>query len=113
VAAAVPRSVVAAPRSRGSSDGGTLVRASGGTSKVDEQATPLDVRVVTTKHEVRVASRMARGARSDDRACQPPIRCSSDGPIDDLHLCLCRRRRPPATTSSDLCFLFDYCVLCL
>jgi hypothetical protein len=35
------------------------------------------------------------------------------GSSDDLHLCLCHRRRPPATTSSDSCFLFDYCVLCL
>jgi hypothetical protein len=58
-------------------------------------------------------SRKAWGARNDDHACHPPIRRSSGGPSDDLHLCLFRRRRPPATTSSDSCFLFDYCVLCL
>jgi hypothetical protein len=61
----------------------------------------------------RVVSRKARGARSDDHTWHPPIRRSLGGPSDDLHLCLCHRRRPPATTSFDLCFLFDYCVLCL
>jgi hypothetical protein len=61
----------------------------------------------------RAASRKARGARSDDRAWHPPIRRGLGGPCDDLHLCLCHRRRPLTTTSSDSCFLFDYCVLCL
>jgi hypothetical protein len=61
----------------------------------------------------RAASRKARDARNDDRAWHPPIQRSLGGPRDDLHLCLCHRRRPPATTSFDSCFLFDYCVLCL
>jgi hypothetical protein len=58
-------------------------------------------------------SRKARGARSDNRAWHPPIQRSLGSPSDDLHLCLCHLRRPPATTSSDSGFLFDYCVLCL
>jgi hypothetical protein len=58
-----------------------------------------------------VVSRKVRGVRSDDRAWHPPIRRSSD--FGRPELCLCRRRRSPATTSSDLFFLFDYCVLCL
>jgi hypothetical protein len=61
----------------------------------------------------RAVSRTARDARSDDRAWHLSIRCSLGAPSDNLHLCLCHRRRPPATTSFDSCFLFDYCVLCL
>jgi hypothetical protein len=61
----------------------------------------------------RATPRKARDARNDDRAWHPPIRHSLGGSSDDLHLCFCHRRHPPATTSFDSCFLFDYCVLCL
>jgi hypothetical protein len=66
-----------------------------------------------TRHEVWAASRKARDAHNDDRAWHPPIRRSSGAPSDNLHLCLCRWRRPPTTISFVSCFLFDYCVLCV
>jgi hypothetical protein len=49
----------------------------------------------------------ARGTRFErvTEGANPPIRHSSDGPSDDLHLFLCRHRRPPAATSSDSCCL--------
>jgi hypothetical protein len=121
VVAAVPRSV--APWSRGRAKEGPLCGQAtasprprgGGTSKAGEQAAPLDVRVAMAMHGARGSSGVMEGAsaRNDDRAWHPPIRRSSGGPSNDLHMCLYRRRRPPATTSSDSCFLFDYCVLCL
>jgi hypothetical protein len=117
--AVVPRSVAAVPWSREWATAGPLcgqaaasMRPRGGsTSKAGEQAAPVDVRVATTTHEARGSSE--RRHERDDRAWHPPIRRSLGGPSDDLHLCLCHRRCPPATTSSDSCFLFDYCVLFL
>jgi hypothetical protein len=107
------------------SDSGALVRASGGVPGAPRQwhfrgrrassaprRASSDGDVWGARFE-RAASRKARGARSDDRAWHPPIRRSLGDPSDDLHLCLCHRRRSSATTSSDSCFLFDYCVLCL
>jgi hypothetical protein len=82
-------------------------RASGAPRRASSDDDPWDTRFE------RAASRKARGARNDDRVWHPSIRRSLGGPSDDLHLCLCHRRRPPATTSSDSCFLFDYCVVCL
>jgi hypothetical protein len=107
------------------SDSGTLVRASGGipgaprrrhfqgrrASGAPRRASS-DGDAWGTRFE-RAASWKTRGAHNDDRAWHPPIRRSLGGPSDNLHLCLCHRRRPSATTSSDSCFLFDYCVLCL
>jgi hypothetical protein len=125
--AAVPRSgvVAAAPRSRGRATAGPLCGQAvaspgprgGGTSKADEQAGPLDVRVATATHEARGSSEQRHGRREVRAAMIARNILQSGavlgGPSDDLHLCLCHRRRPPATTSSDSCFLFDYCVLCL
>jgi hypothetical protein len=76
IVAAVPRSVAVAPQSGGRATAGTLCGQAaaylgpqgGGTSKANEQAAPLDVRVATTTHEVRAASQKARGARSEDRS---------------------------------------------
>jgi hypothetical protein len=105
VVVAVPWSVAATPWSRGRATARPLCGQAatspgprgGGTFKAGEQAAPLDVRVTTVTHEARGSSE----------------RRSLGGPSDDLHLCLCHRRHPPATTFSDSCFLFDYCVLCL
>jgi hypothetical protein len=80
VDAAIPKSAVAAPRSRGRTTAVPLCGQAaaspeprgGGTSKVDEQAAPLDVRVATATHEARGSSGVTEGARcaqrSDDRA---------------------------------------------
>jgi hypothetical protein len=107
------------------SDSGALVRASGdvprpqggGTSKTDEQAAPVDVQVATATHEARGSSEQRHGRRemrTEMIACDI-LRYFAvlGGPSDDLHLCLCHRRRPPATISFDSCFIFEYCVLCL
>jgi hypothetical protein len=107
------------------SDSGALVRASGGVPEAPRRqhfqgrrasgarrCASSDDDVWGARFE-RAASRKARDARSDDHAWHPPIRRSLGGPSDDLHLCLCHRRRRPATTSFDSCSLFDYCVLCL
>jgi hypothetical protein len=107
------------------SDSGALVRASGVVPRVarrrqfqGRRASGVPGRVSSdgdawgTRFE-RAASGKARGPCNDDLVCHPPIRRSLGGPSDDLHLCLCHRRRPPATTLSDSCFLFDYCVLCI
>jgi hypothetical protein len=86
----------------------------GDTSKASEQAASLDVRVATTTHEARDSSERRHGRREVRAAMiARDIRRSLGGPSDHLHLCLCHWRRPPATTSSDSCFLFDYYVLCL
>jgi hypothetical protein len=96
VVAAAPRSVAAAPRSSGRATAGPLCGQAvasprsrgGGTSKAGEQATPVDVRVVTATHKARCSSERRHG-RPEMRAAMiahPPIRRS---------------------------FLFDYCVLCL
>jgi hypothetical protein len=71
VVAVVPRSVAAVPRSRGRATAGPLcghAAASsgpwgGGTSKADEQAAPLDVRVATATHEARGSSERRHGRR--------------------------------------------------
>jgi hypothetical protein len=107
------------------SDSGAIVRASGGVPEAPRRRHFQGRQVSDARRRAssdgdawgamfeRAASRKARDARSDDRAWHPPIRRSFGGPSDDLHLCLCHRRRPPTTTSFDSCFLFDYCVLCL
>jgi hypothetical protein len=107
------------------SDSGTLVRASGGVPEASRRRHFQGRRASGARRRAssdgdtwgarfeRAASRKAWDARSDDRAWHPPIRRSLGDPSDDLHLCLYHRRRPPATTSFDSCFLFDYCVLCL
>jgi hypothetical protein len=107
------------------SDSGALVRASGSVPEAPRRRHFQGRRASGARRRAssdgdawgarfeRGASRKARDARSDDRAWHLPIRRSLGGPSDDLHLCLCHRRRPPATTSFDSCFLFDYCVLCL
>jgi hypothetical protein len=67
--AAVPRSVAAAPRSRGRATAGPLCKQEaasprsreGGTSKAGEQATPVDVRVATATHEARCSSERRHG----------------------------------------------------
>jgi hypothetical protein len=64
VVATVPRSVAAAPRFRGRATAGPLCGQAaasprpqgGGTSKVGEQAAPVDVRVATSTHEARGSS---------------------------------------------------------
>jgi hypothetical protein len=64
VVAAVPRSVVAAPRSRGRATAGPLCGQEatslgprgGGTSKAGKQVVPLDMRVATAMHEARGSS---------------------------------------------------------
>jgi hypothetical protein len=71
--AEVPRSgvVAAVPRSRGRATAGPLCGQAvaspkpqgGGTSKVGEQATPVDVRVATTTHEARCSSERRHGRR--------------------------------------------------
>jgi hypothetical protein len=69
VVAAVPRSVAAAPRSRGRATAGPLCGQAaasprsrgGGTSKAGEQATPVDVRVATATHEARSSSERRHG----------------------------------------------------
>jgi hypothetical protein len=69
VVAAVPRSVAAAPRSRGRATAGSLCGQAaatprsrgGGTSKAGEQATPVDVRVATAMHEARSSSERCHG----------------------------------------------------
>jgi hypothetical protein len=71
VVAAVPRSVATAPRSRGRATVGPLCGQAaaspkprgGGTSKADEQATPVDVRVATVTHEARCSSERRHGRR--------------------------------------------------
>jgi hypothetical protein len=75
VVAAVPRSVMAAPRSRGRATAGPLCGQAaaaprsrgGGTSKAGEQATPVDVRVATATHKARCSSERRHG-RSEMRA---------------------------------------------
>jgi hypothetical protein len=107
------------------SDSGALVRASGGIPEAPRRQhfqcrrargarrrESSDGDAWGTRFE-RESSLKARDAPSDDRTWYPPIRRSLGGPSDDLHLCLCHQRCPPATTSFDSCFLFDYCVLCL
>jgi hypothetical protein len=67
--AAVPRSVAAAPRSRGRATAGPLCGQAvaslrsrgGGTFKAGEQATSVDVRVVTTTHEARCSNERRHG----------------------------------------------------
>jgi hypothetical protein len=69
VVAAVPRSVAAAPQSRGRATTGPLCGQAaasprsrgGGTSKAVEQATPVDVRVATTTHEAQSSSERRHG----------------------------------------------------
>jgi hypothetical protein len=71
--AEVPRSgvVAAVPRSRGRATAGPLCGQAaaspkprgGGTSKVGEQATPVDVRVATATHEARCSSERHHGKR--------------------------------------------------
>jgi hypothetical protein len=71
--AEVPRSgvVVAVPRSRGRAIARSLCGQAaaspkprgGGTSKADEQATPVDVRVATVMHEARCSSERRYGRR--------------------------------------------------
>jgi hypothetical protein len=69
--AAVPRSVAAAPRSRGRATAGPLCGQAaasprprgGGTSKADEQAAPVDVRVATATYEARCSSERRHGRR--------------------------------------------------
>jgi hypothetical protein len=107
------------------SDSGALVRANGGVPEASRRRHFQGRRASGAPRRAssdgdawgarfeRAASRKARGARSDDRVWHPPIQRSLGSPSDDLHLCLCHRRRPPTTTSSDSCFLFDYCVLWL
>jgi hypothetical protein len=107
------------------SDSGALLRASGGVPEAPRRRHFQGQRASGARRCAsrdgdawgarfeRAASRKARDARNDDRAWHPPIQRSLGGPRDDLHLCLCHRRRPPATTSFDSCFLFEYCVLCL
>jgi hypothetical protein len=106
-------------------DSGTLVWASDGVPRAPRRRHFQDRRASDAPRRVssdgdawgasfeRAASQKVRGARSYDRAWHPPIRRSLGGSSDDLHLCLCHQRCPPATTSSNSCFLFDYCVLCL
>jgi hypothetical protein len=107
------------------SDSGALVRASGGVPKAPRrrhfqgQRASDAHRCVSSDDNTwgvrfeRAASRKARDAHNDYRVWHPPIRRSLDGLSDDLHLCLCHRRRPPAIISFDSCFVFDYYVLCL
>jgi hypothetical protein len=95
--AEVPRSgvVAAVPRSRGQVTAGPLCGQAavsakprgGGTSKADEQATPVDVRVATVMHEARCSSERRHG----------------------------RREMRAAMIARDIrrSFLFDYYVLCL
>jgi hypothetical protein len=122
--AAVPQSEVVAAvasRSRGRATtgplcgGGILEPRGGDTSKADEQAVPLDVRVATATHEAWGSSGVTEGTRCAQRRSRVtssnPVQLG--GPSNDLHLCLCHWRHPPVTNSSDSCFLFDYCVLCL
>jgi hypothetical protein len=69
VVGAVPRSVAAAPRSRGRAIAGPLCGQAaassrsrgGGTSNAGEQATPVDVRVATAMHEARSSSERCHG----------------------------------------------------
>jgi hypothetical protein len=69
VVGTVPRSVAAAPRSRGRATAGPLCGQAavsprsqgGGTSKADEQATLVDVRVATTTHKARSSSERRHG----------------------------------------------------
>jgi hypothetical protein len=69
--AAVPRSVAAAPLSRGRATAGPLCGQAaaspkprgGDTSKAGEQATPVDVRVATVTHEARCSSERRHGRR--------------------------------------------------
>jgi hypothetical protein len=106
-------------------DSGALVRASGGVPEAPRRR-HFQGRWASDAHRrassdgdawgamfERAASRKARDVRSDDRTWHPPIWRSLGGPSDDLHLYLCHRRRPPATTSFDSYFLSDYYVLCL
>jgi hypothetical protein len=73
--AAVPRLVAASPRSKGRTTAGPLCGQAaaspgprgGGTSKVDEQAAPLDVRVATATHEAQGSSGITEGARCAQR----------------------------------------------
>jgi hypothetical protein len=68
---AVPRSVAAAPRSRGRATAGPLCGQAvlslrprgGGISKAGEQATPVNVRVATVTHEARCSSERRHGRR--------------------------------------------------
>jgi hypothetical protein len=105
------------------SNGSALVRAcdgvpgpwDGDTSKADEQATPLDVRVATATHEARGSSGVTEGARCAQRRSRMT---SSDpaqfGRPEWRHTSVIMS----STTSSGdyllrfVCF-FDYCVLCL
>jgi hypothetical protein len=72
---AVPRSVAAAPRSRGRATAGPLCGQAtaspgprgGGTSKAGEQVAPVDVRVATATHEALDSSERHHG-RSEMRA---------------------------------------------
>jgi hypothetical protein len=65
----VPRSVAAAPRSRGRATAGPLCGQAvasprprgGGTSKAGEQATLVDVRIATATHEARSSSERRHG----------------------------------------------------
>jgi hypothetical protein len=67
----VPRSAVAAPRSRGRATAGPLCGQAtaspgprgGGTSKAGKQAAPLDVRVAMATHEARGSSERRHGRR--------------------------------------------------
>jgi hypothetical protein len=67
----VPKSVEAAPRSRGRATAGPLCGQAvasprpreGGTSKAGEQATPVDVRVATATHKARGSSERRHGRR--------------------------------------------------
>jgi hypothetical protein len=107
------------------SDSGAFVRASGGVPEAPRRRQFQGRRASEARRHAsrdddawgtmfeRAASRKARDARRDDHAWHPLIRRNLSDPSDDLHLYLCHRRRPSATTSFDSCFLFDYCVLCL
>jgi hypothetical protein len=83
VEAAVPRSAVASPRSRGRVTvvplcGQAAVSSGprgGGTSKAGDHAAPLDVRVATATHEARGLSGVTEGARCAQRR---PRMISSD-----------------------------------
>jgi hypothetical protein len=94
--AAVLRSVVVAPRSRGRATAGPLCgqaaaspRPRGGsTSKAGEQATLIDVRVATTTHEGRCPSER-RHERREMRAAMIDSRVTSSDPAQFSFRLLC------------------------
>jgi hypothetical protein len=122
--ASVPRSVAAAPRSKGRATARPLCGQAaasprprgGGTSKAGEQATPIDVQVATATHDARGSSERRHG-RCEMREAMSARDILRSGVVwaarVTAYICACviddiLRPLPPSIR-----VFFDYFVLCL